>query len=133
MNTQQLEQLIERAITTLANQRSEKLTLAIGHIVSATPGRKPVAKEEVNHTAEINLITLNHVSAYNSETQGLCIRLVFDGHLYATSGEGADLLASWAEQAIALGTHEAIDPFPAIKFQHVDKKVKILCGEIVMA
>jgi hypothetical protein len=133
VNTQQQEQLIERAITTLANQRGEKLTLAIGHIVSATPGRKSVAKEEVNHTTDISLITLSHVSVHNSETKGLCVRLVFDSHLYATSGEEADLLVSWAEQVITLRAREVITPFPSIKFQHVDKKVKIIRGEIVTA
>lgn len=128
---------IERAMVRVQDQHGNSLTISVGKIVSPAPHKNGHIRTDTDHTETVFLSELSHVSVHQSKTNGLCIRLVFDGKLFAVSGRDADMLELWAEKADKLKKHQIIEKFPDMRFHAVPGKVKIETvgqkQEIVMA
>jgi len=128
-----LKQQLEQVLQKLAQQEGNSLALTVGQLVTTTTRRNPVSRSDVNHVAIVNLSTLGHVSVHKGETAGLCIRLIFDGKLYAVCGDDAEQLKLWAEKASRANVRQRIDVPPKLVYHSVEGKVKIYNGELLAA
>jgi hypothetical protein len=143
MNTAPQESLsqeltIERAFGKYRACYGESLTISVGKIVTPAPHKNGHVRIDVDHTEEVSLSDLEYISVFKSDTKGLCIRLVFNGKLFAVSGPDADMLELWAVKATKLKPHQLIDSFPEMRFHAVPGKVRLEDNgskqkEIVMA
>ena len=131
------EVVIERAFRQHGMRHGDELTVNIAHRVSALPRKKALTRESVNDIQTVNTSELCHVLVHESETLGMCIRLVFGNKLLAVSGRCAEALDLWAEKARYLTDHQIIDKLPDMEFHTIDGQVALRGAlgkqEIVMA
>jgi hypothetical protein len=134
----QLENQLKQAFVRLSAQEGKSLALPVSQRVTTTNHkRSPISRFDVDHTDKVDIDDLEVVQAHKSDnsesTTGLCIRLIFDGRLYAVHGEAAETLKLWAEKSSRLKARQRIDKMPAVVFQNVEGKVKLFKGELLAA
>lgn len=127
------EILVERAIKRLSEQEGDILTLLIDHLVNVKCSRQPIDRQKKHGEAQVKITNLDHVSMSHGKTVGTCVRLIFDGQMYACCGERADTVLSWAEETKKVPLNKKIKPFPKVHFQQVAGKVRFLNGELLAA
>lgn len=127
------EILVKRAINRLSAQEGDILTLLIGHLVNVKCSRQPIDRRKSEGEAQVNISDLNHVSMSHGNTVGTCVRLIFDGQMYACCGEQADTVLDWAKETDKVPLSKKIKPFPKINFQQVKEKVRFHNGELLVA
>lgn len=129
----ELEQQLRQAFVRLGAQEGVKLLLPVGQRVSSTGNRRsPISRFAVDHRDTVDVETLEHVGVVVNGA-GLCVRLVFDSRLYATSGEEAEKLKLWAEKTGRVTARQRIDAMPEVIFQNVEGRVRIHGGELLPA
>ena len=117
---------LEQSLRRLSSQNGANLSLQISLLITVVPGRNPVRRSDGKGRKTVNIDQLAHVSVgYGSKDVGLCVRMVFGDHLYATCGADAEAIKSWAEQSRGTLRLIQIEDFPVVSFQHAVKKVEI--------
>lgn len=128
---------IERALTRLQSHYGDKLTLSVGKIVTPAAHKNSHVRVDTDHKEDVSISSLEHVSVFRSDANGLCIRLIFNGKLFAVSGQYANMLKLWSVKASELKARQIIDRFPEMRFHTVPGKVRLEGAgkqkEIVMA
>lgn len=138
MKNQELTQLVnqlKQALGRLSAQEGKSLAMPVSQRVTTTNHkRSPISRFDVDHIDTVDIETLEHAEAVQKgEDIGLCIRLIFDGRLYAVHGESAETLKFWVERVGKAKAHQRIDKMPNIVFQNVEGRVKIFNGELLAA
>ncbi len=124
---------LKQSLTRLATQEGTAFTLSIDQMVTPRGGKNPLRRDQVDKKETVDLEALSLVSIVESETHGMCVRLVFGQQLYATCGEYADKIIKWATACVEATIREKITNFPEVHFQKVVGNIQIRGEELALA
>jgi predicted DsbA family dithiol-disulfide isomerase len=128
---------MEQSLVRFAKQSGDNLWLVvISKVTSAKPNKRSVERVEATTTAFVKISDLEHVSVQKITKDGEeqdCVRLIFNGQMFATSGNRATTLIKWATETAESPLSNRVKNFPGIGFEQVVGQVKIIKNELVLA
>jgi hypothetical protein len=125
-----IEVKIERAFDRLSENGGTIVRLSVGRRITPTCSRRiPLSRLDVDQVDVVDPGRLQYVAVVENRV-GLCVRLVFNGRLYATSGTEAEKMKLWAERVCATSARRSVESLPDVLFENVQGQVRVHDGEL---